>query len=61
MEGEALYAHTRARDEEIQLTPLGGTQFSSKYGVLEFQVTEDGTVTGLRVGNAVTFPRVEEE
>jgi hypothetical protein len=28
---------------------------------LEFQVAEDGTVTGLWVANAVAFPRVEAD
>ena len=58
IEGETLLVHTQAQNEEVQLTPLGGARFSTKYGVLEFLVTEDGTVTGLQVANAVTFPRV---
>jgi hypothetical protein len=60
IEEGTLWVHTQARDEEVQLTPLGGPRFSSKYGILEFQVAEDGAVTGLRVADAVTFPRVEE-
>jgi hypothetical protein len=61
IEEETLLVHTRARDDEVQLTPLGDRRFSSKYGVIEFLVAEDGTVTGLQVGNAVTFPRVEAD
>jgi CubicO group peptidase (beta-lactamase class C family) len=61
IEEETLFVHTQARNEEVQLTPLGGRRFSSKYGVIEFQVTEDGTVTGLLFANAVTFPRVEAD
>jgi CubicO group peptidase (beta-lactamase class C family) len=59
IEGEALWVHTQARNEEVQVAPLGGRHFSTKYGVIEFLVDEDGTVTGLQVGNAATFPRVE--
>jgi CubicO group peptidase (beta-lactamase class C family) len=59
IEGKALFAYTQARNEEVQLMPLGDVRFSSKYGVIEFLVAEDGTVTGLQVGSAVTFPRVE--
>jgi CubicO group peptidase (beta-lactamase class C family) len=59
IEGEALFVHTRAQNEEIRLTPLDGRRFSTKYGLIEFQVDENGTVTALRVANAVTFPRVE--
>jgi hypothetical protein len=59
IEGEALWVHTQARNEEVQVTSLGGRRFSTKYGVIEFLMDENGTVTGLQVANAVTFPRVK--
>ena len=61
LEDGTLFVHTQAQNEEVQLTPLGGRRFSTKYGLIEFQVDENDTVTGLRVANAVTFPRVEAD
>ena len=52
-------SRSKERDEEICLTPLGGARFASQYGLFEFQAAGDGATASLKIGNAITFERIE--
>jgi hypothetical protein len=61
LEGQSLLLRSKARDKEIRLIPLGGARFASQFGVLKFQAADDGSIASLKIGNAISFERVEPE
>ena len=60
IDGEELLVHSEWNDEEKVYVPISNTLFASDWGLIEFQVEEDGTVSSLLSGG-VTLTRADVE
>ncbi len=60
VEGDRLNIHFKLFNDQMLCMPLDSTRFVGKFGLVEFQVGDDGRVPMLKLWNSFTFTRTEE-
>jgi hypothetical protein len=61
VEDGRLFIASAFYGKRVPCTPLDNRRFASEYGLVEFQVAQDGTVPALKVAKAIVHPRVETQ